>query len=508
MAAPLKQTKSVCPSCYSLIDADIVEDKGKVWMEKECSEHGRFREIYWGDAALYKKFLKYSSAGKGPSNPKIKGKPTCPFTCGLCKSHQSRTVLATVFLTNRCDLACYYCFANATRENYVYEPSFEQVEYMLSVLRSTKPIPTPAVMFTGGEPTLRDDLADIIKLAKKKGFNAIFLNTNGIKIAHKPELAREYKKAGADILYLSFDGVTLKTNPKNHNEIPKILEACREAGLPIVLVPTMVKGQNDHEAGGIINFALENMDIVYSVNFQPVSFVGSMPRKLREKQRITIPELLEKIEEQTNGVIKKKSFYPPPSAIPLLKVFNSFSRNPNIEYSTSPLCGVGTYVFKKGRKTVTVDKFIDISRLYETLVKLSKKDMSRVSSRLKCLVEFIGEMNKVVDRKKCLSDISILRIGANLLAKRQPIPDFFKNSLFIGTMHFQDAYNLDIERVERCVVHYVTPGGRIIPFCAYNGLPELYRERIQRAYSTPVEECEVATGRKGVEDGCSATADI
>jgi uncharacterized radical SAM superfamily Fe-S cluster-containing enzyme len=35
-------------------------------------------------------------------------------------------------------------------------------------------------------------------------------------------------------------------------------------------------------------------------------------------------------------------------------------------------------------------------------------------------------------------------------------------------MHFQDVYNMDLERLRSCGVHYVTPDGRIISFCTYN----------------------------------------
>jgi hypothetical protein len=91
---------------------------------------------------------------------------------------------------------------------------------------------------------------------------------------------------------MSFDGVTPRTNPKNHWEMPYAIENCRKAGLGIILVPTVIRGINDHEVGAIVNFGLNNSDIVRGVNFQPVSLVGRMPQKMREKQRITIPKVI------------------------------------------------------------------------------------------------------------------------------------------------------------------------------------------------------------------------
>jgi len=73
-------------------------------------------------------------------------------------------------------------------------------------------------------------------------------------------------------------------------------------------------------------------------------------------------------------------------------------------------------------------------------------------------------------------------------------------SLFIGMMHFQDKYNYDIERVRRCCIHYLMPGGKIIPFCAFNVIPELYRDLMQKQYGISIEEWERRTGRKLTDD--------
>jgi len=60
-------------------------------------------------------------------------------------------------------------------------------------------------------------------------------------------------------------------------------------------------------------------------------------------------------------------------------------------------------------------------------------------------------------------------------------------TMMIGGMHFMDAYNYDVQRVQRCVVHYAAPNGRIYPFCAYNSGP-VYREQIEREFSVPYKK--------------------
>jgi 7,8-dihydro-6-hydroxymethylpterin dimethyltransferase len=45
----IKSTKSICPECLQVLDATILEDGGKVYIKKECPEHGAFQELYWSD---------------------------------------------------------------------------------------------------------------------------------------------------------------------------------------------------------------------------------------------------------------------------------------------------------------------------------------------------------------------------------------------------------------------------------------------------------------------------
>ena len=69
--------------------------------------------------------------------------------------------------------------------------------------------------------------------------------------------------------------------------------------------------------------------------------------------------------------------------------------------------------------------------------------------------------------------------------------------IMVGGMHFQDLYNYDIERVKRCVIHYATPDGRIIPFCAYNTGPE-YRKEVEEKFSVPLDEWRARHGGEGL----------
>ena len=63
--------------------------------------------------------------------------------------------------------------------------------------------------------------------------------------------------------------------------------------------------------------------------------------------------------------------------------------------------------------------------------------------------------------------------------------DLHRKMLMISSMHFMDPYNFDLERVQRCCIHYAVPDGRIIPFCTMNSI---HRTDIEKRFGIPIEE--------------------
>jgi uncharacterized radical SAM superfamily Fe-S cluster-containing enzyme len=203
----IKNTKSICPECLRALDATIFEENGKVFIKKECPEHGAFQELYWSDFEQYQRAEKFRYDGKGIQNPRTQTEKNCPLDCGICPEHKSHTALAIIDVTNRCNLTCPVCFANAAAAGYVYEPTQEQVVGMLTNLRATKPVPATALQFSGGEPTIRNDLFDLIMKAKEVGFRHVEVNTNGVRVSRDVEYAKGLKAAGISTVYLQFDGL-------------------------------------------------------------------------------------------------------------------------------------------------------------------------------------------------------------------------------------------------------------------------------------------------------------
>lgn len=499
-------TLSVCPHCGSLLSAVMFKREGKVYLRKVCPEHGEFEELYYGEYATYERFRRWQKDGKGVWTPNVQLTALCPYNCGLCARHKSHTALLNLAVTNRCELRCWYCFFYAVKAGYVYEPSLNHIRFMLRKARNMLPRGAIAVQLTGGEPLLRDDIVDIVRIAREEGYHHIQVNTEGIHLAFHPDIAVKLREAGTNVIYMSFDGVTPYTNPKNHWEAPYALENLRKAKLGVVLVPTVIKEYNLHEVGAIIRFGVKHADIVRGVNMQPVSIVGRVPRRERDRLRVTIPDVLIEIEKQTGGQIKREDWYPVPTVVPISRFVESLTGKPQFELTTHFACGAATYLFWDDiDELIPITRFVDVDGVMQALDKAAEEILKGKNKYIVAL-SLLSKLGKYIDvsqaPRKFRSKRKFLRYIYNILVKHDysSLGEFHYQSLFLGLMHFMDLYNYDVSRVQRCEIHYAMPDGRIVPFCTFNVLPDLYRDRAQKFFSYPIEEWEKLTGRKLAEE--------
>ena len=484
-----RTTKSICPECKKVIEANIFEKDGKVLIGKECPDHGYFEDIYWSDAELFIKAEKFAYDGVGMEN--AEGKPYGLDLTGPLLSH---TALAIVDLTNRCNLRCPICFANANAAGYVYEPSFEQITDMMKMLRESRPLPCPAIQFSGGEPTIYPRFFDVVRKARELGFAQIQVATNGLTL---PKIAQGMVEAGMHVVYLQFDGLKEKAYIEARGrslfeEKVKAIDACRKSTpqLQVVLVPTVVRGINDDELGDILRFAFENRDVVRGVNYQPVSFCGRISMEERIEKRFTTSDVAIELEKQTD-FLTREDFYPVPAVAPLSELFSILTNDPKVTFTTHPHCGIATYLFHgDDGEIVPITRFLDIEGVVEEALRLAHEmDGTKVGKMgmLKAL-----KLLKYIDKSAVPKGINVNKLLTSLVKKsdKKSLGDIHYRSTFVGCMHFQDEYNYDVERVRRCAIHYPTPDGRIIPFCAYNSGPNI-REEVERKYKRAMEAAEV-----------------
>jgi len=494
-----KIVESVCPECLRLLPARLYEHAGQVRMEKTCPEHGRFEDIYWGDARLYLKAEQFHYGdGEGLENPNTPAAGRCPGQCGLCEDHVSNTALGNIDLTNRCNLRCPICFASADASGYVYEPTLEQVVAMLRTYRAMRPSPARAVQFSGGEPTLHPRFLDCLRAARDEGFSHLQIATNGLRFAREEDFARRCEEAGLHDVYLQFDGTTDDVWERTRGrplmaEKLRAVERIMATDMKIVLVPTLVRGLNDHQVGDIVRFALDRIQTIAGISFQPVAFTGRIGAEERLARRYTLTDLAHDVSRQTGLTDPQEDWFPLACVQPFTRLVAAVRGQPNIVISCHPHCALGTYLFvgDDGR-AVPVPRFFDLRGLLDAMWRLAQK---AARSRFKFFQKtraflalrrhwrpahapagmtfeaWLHTLNGMVDKK----------VGRGRAGRKT-----FR-SLLVAGMHFMDAYNYETDRTRRCVIHYADPDGRLYPFCTYNAGP-VYRERVERKFALTPEE--------------------
>jgi len=479
----IKDTESLCPECMKVLPAEIYEEGGKVYIRKTCPEHGEWSDLYWGDYDQYVRAERYASDGKKLENPRTKTEKRCPYDCGICPEHKSHTVLAIVDITNRCNLRCPICFAHAGAAGYLYEPTKEEIRGIFENLRSNRPVPPPGLQFSGGEPTVREDLPELVKMAKEMGFEHIEINSNGIKMAESVDYCKMLKKAGTSTVYLQFDGVTAEPYKvaRGFDLLPikkKALANLKEAGFhSVVLVPVLVGGVNTDQVGDIIRFAIENRDVVRCVNFQPVAITGRINTKERANMRVTIPDLMHYAEEQTDGLIKMKDWFPVSTPVPFTRFIGHLKNKEYIDFSTHPHCGMATYLVMEDDKVEPLTKYLNVEGLMKSIKSANDKfESGKTTTATASAVTGAIKNVKMGTFRKFL--LPVLRNGSY-----ESLSKLHHNMLMIGSMHFMDPYNFDLDRVQRCVVHYATPDGKITPFCTMNAL---HRASVEKKFARPL----------------------
>ena len=409
----LERTQSVCPVCLDVIDARIVVQDHAVFMEKTCARHGSHLTYLWPDEDHYRwlKNFKFPHIRPGKSRPSLNG---CPEDCGPCTSHQHHPRLVELELTQRCNLRCPVCFmaADDNQTHVETDLSMAAIERQLTAIMEQCG-PQTSIQLTGGEPTVRKDLPDIIALCREIGFTAIEVNTNGVVISRDRNYLEQLAASGVTGIYMQFDGLDDRVfkQIRGANLLKtkfQAIENCRAIGLQMVLAMAVIRGINDDQMGRVLEFGLKNCDVIAGIAYQPA--FGSGRFEITDNRPLTMGDAIYELSEQSNGLLSPYDFWP--------------------TGCSHPLCDATTYLLPQAQGLVPMSRIITVD-------------------------DYLEHFNSASPQGSVLPDIA------------DAMDPGHAPGLSILIMNYMDAMSLDLKRLRQCSMTVAGKDGSQIPFCSY-----------------------------------------
>lgn len=467
----LGTTQSLCPECREVVQAKIVSRDGRVWFDKLCPTHGPRSDFVCSDSAWWDR-LEFNVPGRKPVQFGVEPSRGCPYDCGLCTQHEQHTCIAVLELTDSCNLKCPMCYASSGPGG--RHLSLEQCQRAIDRLVQVEGR-AEILQLSGGEPTIHPNFVEVLDYACNQPIDLVMINTNGIRLASDRRLCEEIASRRSRCqVYLQLDGLNDHSIEYLRGESLlgrklQAIEMLGEYGICITLVATMQPELNMDQVGPLIRFARDRSWIT-GVSFQPATYVGRTVRPDVLENRITFPDIIRAVEEQTDGLFRAIDFFPVPCAHP----------------NAHTLC----YGFRDGTEVTPITRFVDIEKHFDLLangISLNRENTQQIIEQY-LLRESCGPGCDCSDGEKPAGGLLQLmganaanngnepvklelanRFFARAIAKDLAAADMFR----ITTTSFMDVYNFDIRQLMKSCVHHLLPTGHLIPFCAYN---VLYRD--------------------------------
>jgi cyclic pyranopterin phosphate synthase len=223
-----------------------------------------------------------------------------PVPPTLADAHGRAIAYLRLSLTDRCNLRCGYCAAHA-RPLETEPLRRDEIRRLVAIFAG---LGVRRIRLTGGEPTLRPDLLDVVRDVRAvPGIEELALTTNGFRLE---ELAGPLRAAGISRLNVSFDsldGERLERICGRPVRIERLLlgvEAAARAGFSSLKLNTVVmRGENDGEVGDIVRFAWRVDALPRFIELMP--FGAGEPVAAAETKRLLAAQGVELSPDATRG---------------------------------------------------------------------------------------------------------------------------------------------------------------------------------------------------------------
>jgi len=494
----------VCEQCRARVPAEHVIREGKVFLRKDCPDCGTHECMVSSNAAVWQ--WKRDVYQYDPSDA-----DDCKLDCKAC-GHDHNPRLLFLDVTNRCNLNCPICIANIPGMGFEYNPSLPYFRKIFEKLGQWES--KPRVELFGGEPTVREDLFEIIAIARDNHI-PVSVVTNGMRLADEDYCAR-ICETKVDLL-MAFDG----RDPEIYRRMrgsaaiyEKKLQALenlkKHSRRKHTLVCTLARNLNEHHMADHFQFAHENRELFRRLFFIPLTEMWE-PGAF-ETHVMTTPEDVESILDNAFPG-ESLEFFPAGllgSLLPALRFFGTdrirfAGVHPNCESAAFLVSDGERYrplssYLKRPLAEVVADVVTRAKALNPELERLDpKRWFQRLRGRLKAIRAFGGLILGAVDFRKVFRGNRVLGLlsilGGTLrgksfedgLARHTHIRD----GVPVVVLPFEEWHAVEAGRLKRCTAAFVyldpdTDELATLPFCIWCFFRKDMFRRISEKYPTEV----------------------
>jgi hypothetical protein len=493
-----KHTTSTCPVCLRLITANVVIRQAKVYFVKNCPDCGPSEALVSEDADYYVNAYTYARAGTEPLAFRAPVERGCPTDCGTCSDHEQHTCLPIIEVTDHCNLECPICIVNNQNSTHLGVAQFASIVDGLIEAEGLM----ESVAISGGEPTSHPAFFDLLEAARRDEIGRVVVITNGLRIGRDRAFAERVKESGAYVA-LQLDGFSARTHEVIRGrdlcaDKAAALAVLKELRIPTQLIFVATRHVNEHELGLAVELLLSE-DHILSLNLQPAAYTGSGGGTFDHDpmDRLTIPGLIQRIEEQTSGLLKVSDFTPLPCS--------------------HPQCVSLTYLLRLDDGShIPFARFADLKKhgglLRSSATLAASPDME---ATLKDVIYDVYSREDEIPRGADV--LRALRRTVDVMFS-EPNPDHKAQirageqqakSIFLH--HYMDRHDFDLERLRKCCHHYAQPDGRVMPACGFN----MFHRGAAKGKDTPVAswarkpwDSTSQTGASGVSSSASSQSSV
>lgn len=472
-------TSGLCGVCKRALPATIYFEDEKVFLGKNCPEHGPQSALIASSEAWYKDALTFTAAPTPPNGHQKPVEKGCPFDCGPCTAHTQRVVMPVLPITSACNLDCPICYTVNKNEG-AHVMSRAEFQRVLDHLRGQHE-EIDIINFTGGEPTLHPELPEFLEMSRAAGIERLTVSTNGLKLIDEAYVKRLAAVDATIVLSLDtfrreVDEALLGANTVKTKL--KVLDLLEHHDVRTTILPAIAAGHNDAEVGDLLSLVLARPNIT-SLELHTLTFTGQGGGGFDRSSRITTPDLHRRVEESTKGRITWRDFVPSPLA--------------------HPHCYSICYVLMlDGGEAVPFARFIPREEVYDLL-----RDSLYIEPRAR--TEEV--LRDAIDRMWSDPD-SVPESERILMALKRLVQEMFPSDRALSTrarrrageraikaiyIHsHMDEESFEVERIRQCSIGVPGEDGSNIPTCAYN---VLYREE-DRRFADPSMLDRMAEGKR------------